>query len=219
MDDQIVRLEGAQRVRRRPAVIFGSADARGAYRSVELLTELLAEETAAHGSRLELTLLPDDTVVIRDDGRGIYFGEGDALWQQLFCQLFPGKAYEESPKWNIFEKPTDLAEDADNLVPYAAVCAAEHIHILSVRDGYAYALRFENGENVGGLQKTAQEGPSGTQIVYKPDPAVFSDTTLNPAQLAQMLRTLARQNPGLQTVFRKETPTGMEETVYCFPKA
>ena len=214
MDNKIVRLEGAQRVRRRPAVIFGSDDARGAYRSVELLTALLAEETAAHGSRLELRLLEDGTVILKDDGRGIYFGEGDFLWQRLFCQLFPGKAYEPSPEWNIFEAPQTLPEDADNLIPYATVCAAEHMHILSVRDGYAYALRFEQGENAGGLQKTARTGPSGTQIVYKPDPRVFTDTALSAQQLSQMLSDLAKKHPGLETVFQ----TDNREEIFCFPK-
>ena len=213
-DNKIVRLVGAQRVRCRPGVIFGTNDAQGTFRSVQMLAQLLAAETAAHGKRLTLRLLEENTVVLRDDGRGIYFGEGDALWQRLFCELFPGKAYEASPEWNIFEPPQDLAEDADNLVPYATVCAAEHMHILSVRDGFCYALRFVHGENVGGLQKEAMEG-RGTQIVYKPDPLVFTDTTLDPRQLSQMLSDLAKKYPGLETVFQ----TDKQEEMFCFPKA
>lgn len=217
--DNIVRLEGAQRVRCRPAVIFGSDDARGALMAVKMLVELFLEEGAAgHSSHLELTLLEDGTVILRDDGRGIYFGEGDALWQALFCQLYAGSAYEEASKRNIFEKCDAPVEDGSNLELYGVVCVCAHMHILTKRDGFAYALRFEKGQNVGGLQKQPCSEPAGTQIVFAPDPQVFTDVTLDPEQLADLMRTAARKAPGLHTVFRRQTPDGLLETVHCTPK-
>lgn len=216
MDTKITILRGPDRVRKRPAVIFGSDDTQGVMTAAQMLLDILAQEAAqGHSDQILLTQYPDGSIMLRDSGRGIFLDgpkdSDDRIWTSLFCELYAGSRYDPSLSSNEEYR----LETANNLELCAVQYASEYMDVCVNREGFAYKLRFEKGENVGGLSKTPSEEPSGTCIRFKPDPEVFSEINLPSLQLAEKLQALAIQIPGLQTVFRRE---GIEESRYCYPK-
>lgn len=217
-DLEIKVLNGPERVRRRPAVAFGAEDIAGVQNMVvSLLGCFLEEARQGHVRRITLTAYADGALGLQDDGRGIWFGADDTLWQALFCQLFYARRGESSPKRKIFEDPGGDFMDHDNFAVYGAVCGSEYMEVHSVRDGVAYKLHFEKGENAGGLHKEFTQKSPGTALRFKADGQVFTETRLPKPWLFEQTRMLAVLVPGLTAVFREESEHGFAETAWCYP--
>ena len=218
VDLKINILSGPERIRRRPAVIFGSEDLAGVQNMVQSLLEIWLEEAQlGHSHRITLTAYADGSVGLQDDGRGLWFGQDDAVWQALFCQLHSGRRGEESPKRKLFEDPGPDYLDHDNLAIRSAVCSSEYMDVHASRDGISYKLHFEKGENIGGLSKDLSQKPSGTALRFKPDREVFTETELPKQWIREKARMLAVLVPGITGVFREETADGFAESTWCYP--
>lgn len=199
--EKIVVLKGAERVRRRPAVIFGSDDLEGVKKAFDNMLDVFKEACArGYGDRIKVTLDADHTVEIEKNGRGLYFGDGDAIWQELFCMLFASGQL-GADKRSAFDAPAGEAEIAEALDLCAVQCASAYMDVCSVREGVEYKLHFEKGENVGGLKKAPCDEVDGLRIRFKPDPLVFTDTALPAAYIEQQLQVAALALPGVTVAF------------------
>lgn len=95
--------------------------------------------------------------------------------------------------------------------------ASEYMDVRVRRDGQESCLRLEKGENVGGITRRSSAEASGTYIRFKPDPTVFTDIVLPAEAVVRKANSLALVIPGLPVTFRRETDTGFEERVFCYP--
>ena len=219
MNREIRILRGPDRVRKRPAVIFGSDDAQGAMTAVQMLLHVLAREAEqGYSNTILLTHNADGSVMLRDNGRGVFPNSPEKMdektWTDLFCELYAAGAYDPTLSPNE-ELPN---ETLDNLELCAVQYASEYMDVRVNRDGVAYELHFEKGHKTGNLSEGPSSEPSGVCIRFRPDSEVFSDITLSDDILGQLLQDLAIQIPGLQTVFCRETDGNMEDMKYCYPE-
>ena len=228
MDNKIVMLKGAERVRRRPAVIFGDVGDAGAMNSVEQMIHILASECVdGHSDMLEICVKADNVVCISNNGRGIYFGAPDAtddsIWKNMFCELFAGGKYanRKDTRYSIYsengtaERRRWFVDDEADLYLASVQYASAFMEVVSVRDGYEYRLSFKSGENVGGLTKTQSTAPSGTQITFKPEPEVFGEYSLSSCQIKEKANLVALANPGVTV---KVSIDGEKAIAYCYPE-
>ena len=229
MDNQIIILKGAERIRRRPAVVFGDVGDTGAMNSVEKMIHILASECVdGYSNSLEISVNADNVVCISNNGRGIYFGAPDEaddhIWKDMFCQLYAGAKYEDcvhkDTRYSIYsenstaERRRWLVDDEAELYLVSVQYASAFMEVFSVRDGYEYRLSFKSGENVGGLSKARSTAPSGTQITFKLDPEVFGEYSLCTSQIKEKAELLALANPGVTV---KVSVDGEDTAAYCYP--
>lgn len=233
MQDPIKPLTGAQRVRLRPAVVFGDDGIDGAMCGLDTLLGVMAAE-CHHGyaSRLILTSCRDGAIEIHDNGRGLYLGSGkaedDAVWKSKLCEIYCGSAYPEqidrSFEYSYFEETGKTPCQPYESEPYDefSLCAVQYVSefmdVTVCRDGLELALHFEKGENVGGISAKASDAPSGTKIRFQLDPEVFTCVDIPESHLMEALRKLAVLNPNCSVIYRKETGCGVQSVDFCFPE-
>lgn len=155
-NQSISALKGAERVRKRPSVIFGSDGLEGCEHSVfEILSNSIDEAREGFGKKIILTRYLDGSVEVRDYGRGIPvdYNEKEQRynWELVFCELYAGGKYHNNEGENY-----EFSLGLNGLGSCATQYASEYMDVTVWRDGYEYTLHFEKGENIGGLQKRRQ---------------------------------------------------------------
>ena len=175
----ISQLKGAERVRKRPGVIFGSDSLEGAEHAYfEILSNSIDEAKDGFGERIETILHKDGSISVRDYGRGVPLdfneNEGRYNWDLVYCEMYAGGKYDADD--DNYEYSLGL----NGLGACATQYTSEFFDVEVVRDGYQYNLHFEKGENIGGLSKKKVKGtvPTGTLQRWKPDNEVFTDTDI-----------------------------------------
>ena len=229
MENKIVILKGAERVRRRPAVVFDDIGCEGAMSSVEKMIHIVASECVdGYSKMLEISVDADNVVCISNKGRGIWFGTPDAtddqIWKDMFCELYSGGKFmdlaPEGARYSIYsenyiaERRKWLVVDDSELYLGAIQYASAFMEVVSIRDGYEYRLNFERGENVGGLTKAQSTASSGTQITFKPDPEVFGEYALSGSRIKEKAELIALANPGVTV---KVAIVDEEPVTYYYP--
>lgn len=216
-NESIQSLKGADRVRKRPGVIFGSDGIEGCEHSVfEILSNSIDEAREGRGDRIIVTRFADGSVEVQDFGAGIPVdfnkNEGRYNWELCFCELYAGGKYKTN-EGEGYEYSLGL----NGLGLCATQYAAEYMDVEIFRDGYRYTLRFEKGENVGGLHKeaTAQK-KTGSRIRWKPDLDVFTDIEIPVEYYTEVLKRQAVVNAGLLFVFRNQVGKGFETQEFCY---
>ena len=213
-NESIVSLKGADRVRKRPAVIFGSDGVEGCAHAIfEILSNSIDEAREGYGDRIVLTRFKDGSIQVEDAGRGIPVDynpkEERYNWELVFCEMYAGG------KYTAGEDNYEYSLGLNGLGLCATQYASEWMTADVWRDGFHYHIDFKKGEPVGGLQKEpAARHKTGTTIRWKPDAEVFTDVNV-PAQY--FLDTMKRQavvNAGLTLVLVDET--GPEKTTTTF---
>jgi len=216
-NESIVSLKGADRVRKRPAVIFGSDGLEGCEHSFfEILSNSIDEAREGHGNRIVVTRFKDDTLQVEDNGRGIPVDynprEERYNWELIYCELYAGGKYNNN-EGESYEYSLGL----NGLGACATQYASEHFDATIVRDGFRYTLHFEQGENVGGLKKEpVSTRKTGSTQRWKPDLKVFTSITI---PLEYFLETLKRQavvNAGVEFLLRYEDEAGMREFTFKY---
>lgn len=233
MDNQIERLSGAQRIRRRPAVVFGSDGSDGVTAALEMLLSIMSSE-CRHGyaSEMVFTHYADGSMEIQDNGRGLYLGNGkpeeDHIWKSKLCDFSCGPAYPEqidrTHEYSYFEEtekiPCGKYESASysDWDLYAVQCVCAFMDVTVCRNGLELCAHFEQGENIGGISVKASDAPSGTKIRFRPDTSVFTCVNIRETYIPEQLQMLALLTPNCKFRYRKERASGMEEKSFCFPK-
>ncbi len=229
--DTIIPLRGAERVRLRPDLFFGSNDREGAEIAATQLITLFLHEAAVGGCcDLQVWLAADGTVTVHSADRGMLLEdtlvEGRPLWEHLFCELYvaarnerePGGGRDRSHRELYGEHPTPRYGAEEIRYPWISALqfVAAQMEVTAVRDGVRRELRFAGGDPVGGLQKTPCTDASYTRMRFIPDPAVFSDTHIRAEALAEVLQAGAVTIPGLVCTLTEES-TGRVQS-FCYPE-
>lgn len=211
-NESITALKGADRVRKRPGVMFGSDGLEGCEHAVfEILSNSVDEARAGYGSRIVITHYEDDSIEVQDFGRGVPvdFNQKEQRynWELIFCELYAGGKYDTD----------DYTLGLNGLGACATQYASEYMDVEVKRDGFLYSLHFEHGENVGGLKKEPYaKKDTGTRIRFKPDIQVFTDIAVPTEYFDDTLRRQAIVNPGLLFHFRTQQGRGYEEKDYLY---
>ncbi len=214
-NESITSLKGADRVRLRPGVIFGSDGLEGCEHAFfEILSNSIDEAREGFGKKIEIVRYLDDSFLVKDYGRGIpvdYNPKEDCFnWELVFCELYAGGKYQNNTGENY-----EFSLGLNGLGTCATQYASEYMDAVIYRDDTCYQLHFEKGENIGGLIKeAARKHPSGTQIKWRPDRDVFTDIRIPLEYFQDVLKRQAVVNAGLLfDLFDEESGEHFE---YCY---
>jgi DNA gyrase subunit B len=211
-NESITSLKGADRVRLRPSVIFGSDGLEGCQHSFfEILSNSIDEAREGHGKLISVIRHKDNSITIKDKGRGVPVDfnrkEGRYNWELVYCELYAGGKYSNHTGDNY-----EYALGLNGLGACATQYSSEYMDVTVWRDGYKYELHFEKGENVGGLKKTkCNYEHTGTEQTWKPDREVFTDIRIPAEYFRDVLKRQAVVNAGLVFEFT-DHETGTTET-------
>ena len=215
--DSISMLKGADRVRKRPAVIFGSDGLEGCCHSFfEILSNSIDEAREGHGDTIEITRFIDGSIEVVDHGRGIPLDYNEAEkrfnWELVFCELYAGGKYNNNDG-GAYEYSLGL----NGLGACATQYSSEYMDVTVVADKTKYTLHFEKGENVGGLTKEPTRSvQTGSTIKWKPDRDVFTEIDIPVEFFKDTLEKQAMTNAGLKFIFYNETEDGLEMYEYFY---
>lgn len=217
-NESIQSLKGADRVRLRPAVIFGSDGIDGCQHSIfEILSNSIDEARQGYGREITVTRFLDHSVQVEDHGRGIPVDynpkEERYNWELVFCELYAGGKYNNDSGENY-----EYSLGLNGLGLCSTQYASEYMDVDIRRDGFRYTLHFEHGENVGGLcQEPYGKKDTGTIIKWKPDLQVFTDIDVGADYYLDVLKRQAVVNAGIVFHFCLETAPGKFETTdFCY---
>ncbi|MBR1731034.1 MAG: DNA topoisomerase, partial [Ruminococcus sp.] len=216
-DDSISALNGADRVRKRPAVIFGSDGIEGCQHSVfEIVSNSIDEAREGYGKLIQVTRYSDGSYEVEDHGRGIPVGynksEDRMNWELLFCEMYAGGKYNNDDGENY-----EFSLGLNGLGLCSTQYASEFMDVEIKRDGYKYSLHFEHGENIGGLKKEPyNRKDTGTKIHWKPDIEVFTDIDVSAEYFLDIMKRQAIVNAGVQFVFRNQNGRSYDVTEFNY---
>ena len=216
-NESIKSLKGADRVRKRPAVIFGSDGLEGCEHSVfEIMSNSIDEAREGYGNKICVTRFLDGSVEVQDFGRGIPVdynkNEDKYNWELLFCEMYAGGKYDNGG--DNYEFSLGL----NGLGLCATQYASEYMEAEIHTDGYKYTLHFEKGENIGGLKKEKNDKKdTGTRIKWKPDLDVFTDINIPIEYFQETIKRQAIVNDGVKFILKNQTSASKFETFeYCY---
>ena len=216
-NDSISSLKGADRVRKRPAVIFGSDGLEGCEHAVfEILSNAIDEAREGHGNVITITRYADKSIEVEDFGRGcpVDWNETEQKynWELVFCELYAGGKYNNNSGDN-YEYSLGLNGLGSCATQYASAWFDAVIH----RDGYEYTLHFEKGENIGGLKKEPYTGKkTGSKFRWLPDLDVFTDIDIPVEYYLDVLKRQAVVNAGVTFRFRNQVGGKFETTDFRY---
>mgnify|MGYP003098152469 FL=1 len=217
-NESIKSLKGAERVRKRPAVIFGSDGIEGCEHSIfEIMSNSIDEAREGYGKKIIITKYLDGSVEVQDFGRGIPVdynkNEGKFNWELLFCEMYAGGKYDNGG--DNYEFSLGL----NGLGLCATQYASEYMDAEIKSGRYKYTLHFEHGENVGGLVKEEykKRGDTGTRIKWKPDLKVFTDINIPVEYFEETIKRQAIVNDGIKFVVKNQVSSASFDTKeYCY---
>jgi len=214
-DESITSLKGADRVRKRPGVIFGSDGLEGCQHAVfEILSNAIDEARAGYGKVITVTRFLDKSVQVEDQGRGCPVDwnekEGRYNWELVFCELYAGGKYNNEQSENY-----EFSLGLNGLGSCATQYASRYMDVTVLREGKEYTLHFEKGENVGGLKVedlTTNKKRTGSTIRWLPDLEVFTDIDIPVEYYRDVMKRQAVVNAGVTFRLKREVSAGKFET-------
>ena len=179
-NDSISQLKGADRVRKRPGVIFGSDGLDGCEHAVfEILSNSIDEAREGHGDTITLTSYEDGSIEVEDFGRGCPVDwnpvEKRFNWELVFCELYAGGKYKNADGGDY-----EYSLGLNGLGSCATQYSSEYMDVTVWRDGNKYQLHFKKGKVCGKkgqelIVEPADRKKTGTLIKWRPDREVFTD--------------------------------------------
>ena len=214
-NDSISSLKGADRVRKRPGVIFGSDGLEGCEHAMfEILSNAIDEARAGYGRLITVTRFADLSIQVEDQGRGCPVDwnekEGRYNWELVFCELYAGGKYDNENSENY-----EFSLGLNGLGSCATQYASRYMDVTVYREGKEYRLHFERGEIVGKLESTeltTNKKRTGTTIRWLPDLEVFTDIAVPLDYYQDVMKRQAVVNAGVTFRLRNETAPGKFDT-------
>lgn len=204
-NESIKKLEGPDRVRKRPGVIFGSDGLDGCEHSAfEIISNSIDEAREGFGKKIIVTKYSDGSIEVQDFGRGapVDYNNNEKCfnWELLYCELYAGGKYNTNDGANY-----EYSVGLNGLGLCSTQYSSEYMDVEIKRDGFKYNLHFEKGYNVGGLKKEPYTGKdTGTKTRWKPDLEVFTETDIPVEYFLDTLKRQAIVNDGLLFQFREQ---------------
>ena len=205
-NDDISQLKGADRVRKRPAVIFGSDGIDGCEHSFfEILSNSIDEAREGHGDKIIVTRFLDKSIEVQDFGRGIPMDynekEQTYNWQLVFCEMYAGGKYNT----NAADANYGFSLGLNGLGLCATQYTSEYMDAEIKRDGLKYSMHFEKGEPVSELQKEPYgKKDTGSKIKWKPDLDVFTDIDISLEYFQDTIKRQAIVNNGVTFILKDQ---------------
>ncbi|WP_462385028.1 DNA gyrase/topoisomerase IV subunit B [Intestinibacillus massiliensis] len=220
-NESISSLKGADRVRKRPGVIFGSDGLEGCEHAVfEILSNSIDEAREGFGDRITVTRYADGSIEVEDQGRGIPVdynpNEERYNWELVFCELYAGGKYKNNEGENY-----EFSLGLNGLGTCATQYSSEYMDVVVVRDGFEYKLHFEKGETGTGTPEGFHKTPTdsrktGTTIRWKPDLEVFTDINIPLDYYLDVLKRQAVVNNRLRFILRNQSGGKFETAEFCY---
>ena len=222
-NDSIRQLKDEERVRLRPAVIFGSDGLDGCEHAVfEILSNAVDEARQGFGNLITLTVFKDKSIQVEDNGRGCPLDwnsvEKRFNWELVFCELYAGGKYDNNQGGDY-----DYSLGTNGLGSCATQYASEYMDVTVWREGNKYQLHFKRGKVVGTKKKALSIEPSndnrtGTTITWRPDLEVFTSIDIPLEWFQETLRRQAVVNANVTFRLRVEGEEGFTQEEFCYPK-
>ena len=209
----ITTLKGADRVRLRPAVIFGSDGLDGCEHSVfEILSNSIDEAREGYGDKIVVTRFSDNSVEVQDFGRGIPVDynekEKKFNWELVFCELYAGGKYDTNNGGSY-----EFSLGLNGLGLCATQYSSEYMEAEIHRDGFKYTLSFKAGKPSGKMQKEEyRHRDTGSRIKWRPDLKVFTDIDIPLDYYKDVLKKQAIVNAGVTFILKNQTGKNSFET-------
>ncbi len=220
-NDSISQLKGADRVRKRPGVIFGSDGLDGCQHAVfEILSNSIDEAREGYGNVITLTRYADKSIEIEDFGRGCPMDwnakEKRFNWELVFCELYAGGKYANNEGENY-----EYSLGLNGLGSCATQYSSEYMDVTVWRDGNKYELHFKKGKVVGKKGQELTVSPSdrkktGTTIKWRPDLEVFTDIDIPEEFFKDTLHRQTVVNAGVTFRFRNQNGNKFDVTEYVY---
>ena len=220
-NESISALKGADRVRKRPGVIFGSDGLDGCQHAVfEILSNSIDEAREGYGSQITVTRYSDGSIEVADMGRGIpvEWNENEKCynWELIFCELYAGGKYKNQEGENY-----EFSLGLNGLGTCATQYASKYMDVTIMRDGFEYSLHFEKGENKtdskeGFIKKEINSKKTGTKIRWLPDLEVFTDINIPLSCFEDTLKRQAVVNKHLKFILKNQNGNKFETSEFCY---
>ena len=220
-NESISQLKGADRVRKRPGVIFGSDGLDGCQHAVfEILSNSIDEAREGYGKVITLTHYADKSIEVEDFGRGCPLdwnaNEKRFNWELVFCELYAGGKYANNEGENY-----EYSLGLNGLGSCATQYSSEYMDVTVWRDGNKYELHFKKGKVLGkkGQELTitpADRKKTGTTIKWRPDLEVFTDIDIPEEFFKDILHRQAVVNAGVTFRFRNQNGNKFDVTEYVY---
>ena len=217
-NESIKKLKGADRVRKRPAVIFGSDGLDGCEHSVfEIISNSIDEAREGYGKKIVVTRFLDHSVEVQDFGRGIPVDYNNREkcynWELVFCDLYAGGKYDTNDGGSY-----EYSLGLNGLGLCATQYASEYMEAEVHSGGFCYELQFKAGKINGEMKKTPYEKKdTGTRIKWRPDLKVFTDIAIPLEYFQEILKRQSVVNPGIKFILKNQlTETKFESFEYVY---
>ena len=216
-NESITTLKGADRVRKRPAVIFGSDGLDGCEHAVfEILSNAIDEAREGYGNLVIVTRYEDHSIEVEDFGRGcpVDWNEKEQRynWELVFCEMYAGGKYNNTAGDNY-----EFSLGLNGLGACATQYASKYFDARIYRDGFKYTLHFERGNIVGKMTKEpADRKKTGSCFRWLPDLEVFTDINIPVEYYLDTLKRQAVVNAGVTFRFRNQAGGKFETTDFCY---
>ena len=216
-DQSIKALKGAERVRTRPSIVFGSDGLEGCEHAFfEILSNAVDEAREGHGNEIKITVFQDKSIEVDDHGRGVPLGwneaEGRWNWDLIYCELYAGGKYENNSGKSAYEYSLGL----NGVGACATQYASEYMIVKSYDGKFERSIRFRRGVVTGELQErplSPKEKRTGTVVLWRPDLKVFNDIDIPREFFREVLHRQAVVNSGITFIlhWEEEDETFSEE--------
>ena len=220
-NDSISQLKGADRVRKRPGVIFGSDGLDGCEHAVfEILSNAIDEAREGYGDLITLTSFADGSIQVEDFGRGCPVdwnpNEKRYNWELVFCELYAGGKYKNTDGGDY-----EYSLGLNGLGSCATQYASEYMDVTVWRDGNKYQLHFKKGKVCGIkgqelITEPADRKKTGTTIRWRPDREVFTEIDIPEEYFRDVLHRQAVVNAGVTFRLKVEKDGKFETTDYRY---
>ncbi len=218
-NDSIVALKEEQRVRQKPAVIFGSDGVDGCEHAVfEIVSNSVDEAREGYGDKIIVTRFADKSVEVQDFGRGLPVDYNNTEkrynWELVFCELYASGKYDNSSGGSY-----EFSLGTNGLGLCATQYASEYMEAEIHTGGFKYTLNFKKGKPDGEMVKEPySKRDTGTRIKWRPDLEVFTDIDIPLDYFQNMLRHQSVVNAGVRFILKDQVGKGFETYEYYYEK-
>ena len=212
-EESISQLKGADRVRKRPAVIFGSDGIDGCQHAIfEILSNSIDEAREGFGNKIIVTRYLDKSIEVQDFGRGIPMDYNEKEqrynWELLFCEMYAGGKYNTN-SGGSYEYSLGLNGLGLCSTQYASEYMDAEIH----KNGIKYIMHFKEGNPVGELiREPYSKKDTGSRIHWKPDLKVFTDIDVPLSYYQETIKRQSVVNAGVRFILKDQTGTNTFDT-------